>query len=46
MLIIISRIAVIETSFKYTAEAQRAQRKPNEDTLTGKHYRNKFDGRI
>ena len=26
-----------------TAEAQRAQSKPNEDKLTSKKYRNKFD---
>ena len=29
-----------------TAEAQRAQRKPNEDTLTSKDYRNTFNARI
>ena len=33
-------------SLKGTAEALRAQRKPNKDKLTSKKYRNKFDVRI
>jgi len=33
-------------SLKDTAEALRAQRKPNKDKLTNKKYGNKFDVRI
>jgi hypothetical protein len=35
-----------QVHFTGQAEALRAQRKPNEDKLTSKNYRNKFDVRI
>jgi len=40
------RIAESRNKIENTAETQRAQRKPNEDKLTIKNYRNNFDVRI